>query len=100
MEMTINCSSKKTGGLIGKTENPGPCAGWSKINHFLVELREYQNKILRKSKNDRHIEFVKKRILKDDSEVQMLFQTLETWVPNLSKDIINPLLIHSLRNLP
>ena len=75
-------------------------AGWLKINHFLVALREYQNKILRKSKNDRHIEFVKKRILKDDSEVQMLFQTLETWVPNLSKDIINPLLIHSLRNLP
>ena len=100
IEMTINRSSKETGCLIGKTENPGPCARWSKINHFLVAFREHQNKIFRKRRNERHIELVEKRILKDESEVQILFQILETWVPNLWKDIISPLLIHSLRNSP
>ena len=46
-------------------------------------LREHQNKILRKNRNERHIELGEKRILKDESEVQMLIQMLETWVPNL-----------------
>ena len=26
IEMTVNCSSKETNGLTGKTENPGACA--------------------------------------------------------------------------
>ena len=49
-------------------------------------LREHQNKILRKNRNERHIELGEKRILKDESEVQMLIQMLETWVPNLWED--------------
>ena len=69
-----------------KIENPGACARWTKINNFLVALREYQNKILRKNRNERHIELGEKRILKDESEVQMLIQMLETWVPNLWED--------------
>ena len=55
-------------------------------------LREHQNKILRKNRNERHIELGEKRILKDESEVQMLIQMLETWVPNLWED--NQLLIN------
>ena len=86
IEMTINCSSKETSGLTGKTENPGACARWTKINHFSVALREHQNKILRKNRNERHIELGEKRILKDESEVQMLLQMIETWVPNLWED--------------
>ena len=48
-------------------------------------LREHQNKILRKNRNERHIELGEKRIC-DESEVQMLIQMLETWVPNLWED--------------
>ena len=83
IEMTINRSSKITLGLTVKTENPGACARWIKINRFLVVLREHQNKILRKNRNERHIYLGEKRILKDESEFQMLLQILETWVPNL-----------------
>ena len=86
IEMTINRSSKETGFLAGKTENPGACARWTKINHFLVALKEHQNKILRKNRNERHIEVGEKRILKDESEVQMLLQMLEILVPNLWED--------------
>ena len=87
IKMTINRSSKEIGGLTGKTENLGAYARWTKINHFLVALREHQNKILRKkNRNERHIELSEKRILKDESEFQMLLQMLETWVPNLWKD--------------
>ena len=86
IEMAINCSSKETGGLTGKTENPAACARQTKINHFLVALREHQNKFLRKNRNERHSELGEKRILKDESEVQMLLQMLETWVPNLQED--------------
>ena len=62
--MTINRSSKETGGLTGKTENPGDCARCTKINHFLVALREHQNKILRKNRNERHIELGEKAYIK------------------------------------
>ena len=86
IKMSINRSSKETGDLTGKTENPGACARWTEINHFLVALREHQNKILRKNRNETHIELGEKRILKDESEVQMLLQMIETWVPNLWED--------------
>ena len=59
---------------------------WTKINHFLVALREHQNRILRKNRNERHIKLGEKRILKDESEVPMLLQILETLVPNLWED--------------
>ena len=86
IEMTINRSSKETGGLTGKTENPVACARWTKINHFLVSIREHQNKILRNNRNERHTELGEKRILKDEIEFQILLQMLETWVPNLWED--------------
>ena len=57
-----------------------------KINHFLVALKEHQNKILRKNRMERHIELGEKRILKGESEIQMLRQMLQTWVPNLWED--------------
>ena len=57
-----------------------------KINHFLVALKEHQNKILRKNRMERHIELGEKRILKGESEIQMLLQMLETWMPNLKGD--------------
>ena len=59
---------------------------WTKINHVLVALREHQNRILRKNRNERHIKLGEKRILKDESEVPMLLQILETSVPNLWED--------------
>ena len=43
IEMTIIRSSKERDGLTGKTENPGTCTRWKKINHFLVTLREHHN---------------------------------------------------------
>ena len=86
IEVTINQSSKITLGLTGKTENPGVCARWTKINRFLLVLRAHQNKILRKNRNERHIYLGEKRILKEESEFQMLLQILETWVPNLWED--------------
>lgn len=54
IEITINWLSKETSGLTAKVEDPGACARWTRTNHFLVALREYQNKILRKSRNERH----------------------------------------------
>ena len=56
------------------------------MNHFLDALREHQSKTLWKNRNGRHIELGEKRILKDESEVQMLLQMLETWVPYLWED--------------
>ena len=46
IEMTSNISSKQTGGLTGKTENPRAFARWIKMNHFLDALREHQSKTL------------------------------------------------------
>ena len=85
-DVIFEWSPKETVGLTGKTKNPEACVRWTKINHFLVELREHQNKILRKIRNERHIELGEKRMLKDESEVKILLQILETWVPNLWED--------------
>ena len=51
VERKINRLSRETCGLTGKTNNPGACARWTKLNHFLVALRKHQNKILRKNRN-------------------------------------------------
>ena len=67
IDMAINYSLKQTGGLTGLTENPEVCTRWTKSNHFLGPLREHQNKILRKNRNELHIELGKKRVLKDES---------------------------------
>ena len=71
----INRSSKETGGLTAKNENPRACARWTKINHFLVTLRKHKNKILRKNRNENRSELGEKRILKDESKVKMFLQT-------------------------
>ena len=39
IETTINCSSKSTGGLSGKTENIGASEKWMQINHTMVAFR-------------------------------------------------------------
>ena len=70
--MKIYLSSKEIFSLTGKTQKPGIYERWTKINHFLVALRKHQNEILRKNRNERYIELGEKRILKDESEVQML----------------------------
>ena len=41
IEMTINQSSKDTGGLSGKTENVGASERWMRINHIMAALREH-----------------------------------------------------------
>ena len=47
IEMTINRSSKETGGLSGKTVNVGATERWERIHHHMVAMRErlnYKNK--------------------------------------------------------
>ena len=42
IEVTINRSSKSTGGLSGKTQNVGAMTKWTRINHYLCVLAEHQ----------------------------------------------------------
>ena len=45
IEITINRSSKETGGLSGKTEKVGATERWGRIHHHMVAMREHLNKI-------------------------------------------------------
>ena len=74
IEMTINRSSKESGGLTGKTKNPEACARWIKVNHFLVALIKRQNKILWKNRNEGHTELGEKH----SSNVASDFRNLGT----------------------
>ena len=47
IEMTINRSSKDTGGLSGKTENVGASERWMRINHIMAALREHLDALIK-----------------------------------------------------
>ena len=47
METTLNCSSKSTGGLSGKTENVEASEKRMRINHIMAALREYLDLIVK-----------------------------------------------------
>ena len=44
IDMTINRSCKKIGGLSVKTENLGARDRWAKIHHCMVAMQEHLNK--------------------------------------------------------
>ena len=83
IEMTINRSSKDTGGLSGKTENVGASERWMRINHIMAALREHLDTIVRKRTLSKHIDVGRKRMLNDENDVRMLTECLEEWVPDL-----------------
>ena len=47
IEMTINRSSKDTGGLSEKTENVGASERWMRINHIMAALREHLDALIK-----------------------------------------------------
>ena len=72
--MTINRSSKDTGGLSGKTENVGASERWMRINHIMVTLREHLDALI---KTRSWI------MLIDENDVATLPDCLTEWMPNL-----------------
>ena len=48
IEITINRSSKSTGGLSGKTEKVGASEKWIRINQIMATLREHLDYVIRK----------------------------------------------------
>ena len=83
IETTINCSSKSTGGLSGKTENVGASEKWMRINHIMAALRQHLDSVVRKRTGSKNIDCGMKLFLSDENDVKMLSQTLEECVPNL-----------------
>ena len=49
IDMTINRSCKKIGGLSVKTENLGARDRWAKIHHCMVAMQEHLNEKVRKN---------------------------------------------------
>ena len=44
IETTINRFSKSTGGIAGKTEDPGACEKWTRLNHYLCVAQKENRK--------------------------------------------------------
>ena len=86
METTINRFSKSTGGVVGKTEDPGACEKWARINHYLCALKEHMHKKVGKNRNFQHIELGKRRMEKDKTDVEAIVCIFKTWVPNIYSD--------------
>ena len=84
IETTVNRSCKEIGGIIGKTENQGATERWMRVSHILAALKEQQNKkVYKKPKFSKHRELEKKRMVKDEDDVQRVVSGIETWVPDL-----------------
>ena len=62
IEVTINRSSKETGGLSGKTEDAGASNQWIHINHHMAALKEYLDGMIRKVAKSGHVELGSKRM--------------------------------------
>ena len=56
IEITINRSCKRVGGLSRNTQNPGATERWTKVHHHIFALREHLNQRLRKRTKERHVE--------------------------------------------
>ena len=86
IETTIKRFSESTCGIAGKTEDPGACEKWTRLNHSLCVLKEYMDCKIGKVRHVRHIELGKTRIVKDSADVQSIVSTLISWVPKLYSD--------------
>ena len=81
--MTINCVSKDTGGLSGKTENAGASERWMRINHLMAALREKLNQMARKRISSGHVDLRKKRLISDEQDVETLASCLFEWIQKI-----------------
>ena len=81
--MTINCASKDTGGLSGKTENAGASESWMQINHLMAALREKLDQVTRKRTSSDHVDLGRKRLLSDEQDVETLPSCLFEWIPKI-----------------
>ena len=70
--MTVSRYSKETGGLSSKTETAGVTDRWTRINYILAALGERKSSIVRKRKVTKHIELRTRRLIKDETDIQML----------------------------
>ena len=76
IEMTINRSSKDTGGLSGKTENVGASERWMRINHIMAALREHLDALIKTRSWNKHVDLGRKRMLSDENDVATLSDCL------------------------
>ena len=83
IEMTINRASKDTGGLSGKTENAGASERWMRINYLMVALRDKLNQLTRKRTSSGHVDLGRKRLLRDEQDVETLASCLFGWIPKI-----------------
>ena len=92
IELTVNKSSKSTGGLSGKTENVGASERWMRIDHILAALRDTLDNVTRNQSSSHHVDLGEKRMETDEKDVQALVDTLKEWVPSAwdnDQDIVN-----------
>ena len=69
IETTINRFSKSTGGIGGKTEHPGACEKWTRLNYYLCALKKkHMDKKVRTIKHVQHVEFGRIRMEKDKAD--------------------------------
>ena len=81
--MTVNCASKDTGGLSGKTENAGASESWMQINHLMAALREKLDQETRKRTFSGHADLWRKKLLSDEQDVETLANCLFDWIPKI-----------------
>ena len=85
--MTINCASKHTGGLSGKTENAGASESWMQINHLMAALRQKLDQVTRKRTFSGHVDLGRKKLLSDKQDVETLANCLFDWIPKIWETI-------------
>ena len=83
IQMTINHSSKDTGGLSGKTEDVGASERWMHINYIMAALREHLDALIKTKSWNKHVDLGRKRMLSDENDVATLSDCLTEWTPNL-----------------
>ena len=83
IQMTINQSSKDTGGLSGKTEDVGASERWMRINYIMAALREHLDALIKTKSWNKHVDLERKRMLSDENDIAALSDCLTEWMPNL-----------------
>ena len=83
IETTINRYSKSTGGITGKTEDKDASERWVRLNPYMCALKEHMDSKIKKKRNGVHIEIGSKRKKKDETDVALIVETLNAWVPDL-----------------
>ena len=83
IEITINRSCKRVGGLSRNTQNPGATERWRKVHHQVFALREYLNQRLTKRTKERHIELGTARFEQDEEDARNIIICNYAWLPDL-----------------